>query len=143
MSCEFVSCEVCLLLNSREERDFYVAKCCAADMSRKAFAEHLRKSFPSQKELYDKMLLSWYKVTGEGCTKPRWRPPKQQKGLKALYYRLLNSQEARKAYVQSLGGMTREEFVVHLSYFFPSPHHKVLREKMVCSWCAAREMRLW
>ena len=143
MSCEFVSCEVCLLLNSREERDFYVAKCCASDMSRKAFAEHLRKSFPSQKELYDKMLLSWYKVTGEGCTRPRSTPPKQQKGLNALSYQLLNSAAARKAYVQSLGGMTKEEFVVHIGYFFPSPDQKVLRERMVSSWFATREMSFW
>ena len=44
MSCEFVSCEVCLLLNSRDERDLYVANCCAADMSREAFVKHLSKS---------------------------------------------------------------------------------------------------
>ena len=79
MSCEFVSCEVCLLLNSRDERDLYVANCCAADMSRQAFVKHLKQRFPSQKELHDKMLLSWWKMTGESSAKKQWKLAREHK----------------------------------------------------------------
>ena len=125
MSCEFVSCEV--LLNSRDQRDLYVTNCCAADMSRQAFVDHLKRFFPSERELQDKMLISWWKMTGESSARKRWRPARTDK---EFYYRLMSSREARESYVQSLGGMPEDDFVVHLHWFFPSSHQKVLRDRV-------------
>ena len=59
---------------------------------------------------------------------------KLRRAAREHHQRLMDSREARESYVQSLGGMDSQHVLVHLDGLFPSPHHNVLREKMLCSW---------
>ena len=123
------------LLSSWQARDLYVERKLALGMQRKDFARHVDNIFepPHRKELKQKLMMAWFKVTGEKSKTQRWRLPKENS---QMFDKLLTEGWARDKYAKRFKrlNMSNEDFVGHINDVFPLPHHDELRDRLLLSW---------
>ena len=123
------------LLSSWQARDLYVERKLALGMQRKDFARHVDNIFepPHRKELKQKLMMAWFKVTGEKSKTQRWRLPKENS---QMFDKLLTEGWARDKYAKRFKrlNMSNEDFVEHINDVFPLTHHDELRDRLLFSW---------